>query len=137
MRDTLPLNLAAQQSALHFPAGGDFAILIGMDVAKSRFHWFRPTPDRLILGVMAVEVSLLLSQWGRWFPFNRHKGWTVLINVAVVGVTIGLLAAWFAATRSFAAGFSTVFARCYSLLLPSPSRAVGLRPNGSGPHGKE
>ena len=32
-----------------------------------------------MLGLLAVEGFLLLSEWFRWFPFNEHKGWTVLI----------------------------------------------------------
>ena len=35
----------------------------------------RPPPSFLL----AVEGFLLLSAWFRWFAFNQHKGWTVLI----------------------------------------------------------
>jgi hypothetical protein len=72
-----------------------------MDAAKPKLRWYRPTPDRLILGLLAVEAFLLLSQWGGWFPFNRHKGWTVLIDVAAVGSTIALLVVWFAVNVIF------------------------------------
>ena len=46
-------------------------------------RWFRLTPDRLMVGLLALEGFLLLSEWFRWFPFNQHKGWTVLIAMAV------------------------------------------------------
>ena len=40
--------------------------------AKPR--WYRLTPDRCVLGLLALEGFLLLSAWFRWFPFNQHKG---------------------------------------------------------------
>jgi hypothetical protein len=71
------------------------------DASQPKPRWYRLTPDRLILGLLAVEAFLLLSQWGGWFPFNQHKGWTVLIAVAVVGVTAVLLLIWLAASLLF------------------------------------
>ena len=41
--------------------------------------WYRLTPDRCVLGLLALEAFLLLSEHFRWFAFNQHKGWTVLI----------------------------------------------------------
>ena len=49
---------------------------------KARRRWFRRTPDRCVLGLVALEGFLLLSAWFRWSPFNQHKGWTVLICIA-------------------------------------------------------
>ena len=46
-------------------------------------RWFCPTPGWLILGLLVVECLLWLSERFRWFCFNDHKGWTVLIAVAV------------------------------------------------------
>ena len=36
-----------------------------------------------------------------WFPFNQHKGWTVLIAVASVGVFFLLMFLWFLAALVF------------------------------------
>jgi hypothetical protein len=47
-------------------------------------RWYRLTPDRLLMALLPMVGVLLLSEWFRWFPFNEHKGWTVLIAVAVV-----------------------------------------------------
>ena len=44
---------------------------------------------------MAVEGFLWLSEHFRWFAFNQHKGWTVLIAVAIVGAVILLMIIWF------------------------------------------
>ena len=45
---------------------------------KKPARWFRITPDRCVVAILALEGFLLLSAWLRWFPFNQHKGWTVL-----------------------------------------------------------
>jgi len=44
---------------------------------------------------------LLLSERYQWFPFNEHKGWTVLIGVAMLCVALLLLTIWFAAGLVF------------------------------------
>ncbi len=54
-----------------------------------------------MLGLLALEGFLLLSAWFRWFPFNQHKGWTVLITVASVGVALLLMSLWFLAALVF------------------------------------
>ena len=58
------------------------------DVAqeKARRRWFVPTPGRLLVVLLAVDGLLWLSERFQWFAFNQHKGWTVLIAVAAVGV---------------------------------------------------
>ena len=56
---------------------------------------FCPTPGWIILALLAVEGLLWLSERYRWFWFNERKGWTVLIAVAVVGVTMLVMLPWF------------------------------------------
>src|SRR5271157_2618165 len=56
---------------------------------------FRLTPDRLVIGLLIVECLLWLSERFQRFPFNTHKGWTVLIAVASVGVAMLLMLLWF------------------------------------------
>ena len=57
-------------------------------VPKPNVRWYRLTPDRLILALLVVGGFLLLSEWFRWLPFNEHKGWTLLIVIEIVAVTI-------------------------------------------------
>jgi hypothetical protein len=64
-------------------------------VEKPRRRWFRLTPDRCVLGLLILEGFLLPSAWFRWFPFDQHKVWTVLIAIASVGVAILLMFLWF------------------------------------------
>jgi hypothetical protein len=64
-------------------------------------RWYCLTPDRLVVALLAVEGFLLLSERCRWFAFNQHKGWTVLIVVATVGLTLLLMLLWFAAALLF------------------------------------
>ena len=63
------------------------------DPSPTRRH-FRPTPVWLIYGLLVVEGLLWLSERFQWFAFNHHKGWTVLIGVAVVGVAMILMLGW-------------------------------------------
>jgi hypothetical protein len=55
----------------------------------------RPTPSCLIFGLLVVEGLLWLSERYQWFWYNEKKGWTVLIGVAVVGVTMLVMLGWF------------------------------------------
>jgi hypothetical protein len=59
------------------------------DVASSKLKWFRASPDRLLLLLLATEGLLWLSDrlhWPAW-----HKGYAVLATLAVVGAAILLL----------------------------------------------
>jgi hypothetical protein len=64
-----------------------------MDAPEKR-RWYCPTPGWLVFGSMAVTGLLFLSERWRWFPFNEHKGWTVLVAVAGVGVVLGVMLLW-------------------------------------------
>lgn len=62
-------------------------------------RWFHPTPDRLVLTLLAVEGLLWLSDrlgWPTW-----HKGYTVLIAVASAAVAMLLMLGWLAASLAF------------------------------------
>jgi hypothetical protein len=58
-------------------------------------RWFHPKPAWLLFILLTVEGVLLLSERFQWFPFNTHKGWTVLIAIASIGVTMVLMLLWF------------------------------------------
>jgi hypothetical protein len=62
---------------------------------KQKPRWFHLTPGRLLVVLLVVEAVLLLSERFHWFPFNEHKGWTVLIALAAVGVFLLLMLIWF------------------------------------------
>ena len=66
-----------------------------MTAPQPTLRWYRPTPDRLILALLAVQCLLWLSEQFQWFPFNQHQGWAVLIAVAVVGTTLLVMLLWF------------------------------------------
>ena len=59
-----------------------------------KLRWYQPTPGRLLVALLAVEGVLLLSERFQWFSFNEHKGWTVLISIACVGMTMALIFLW-------------------------------------------
>jgi hypothetical protein len=53
------------------------------------------TPDRLMVALVGAVAFLFLSERFRWFAFNDHKGWTVLIAAATVGGVLVLTLLWF------------------------------------------
>jgi hypothetical protein len=62
-------------------------------------RWFHPSPTWLIVGLLLVEGGLWLSerfQWPTW-----HKGYAVLIAIAVVGVVFVAILLWLAASLLF------------------------------------
>ena len=59
-------------------------------------RWYYPTPDWLVLGLLALEGFVLVSE--RWFPLES-TGWNVLIEV--VGAMILLMPIWFLASLIF------------------------------------
>jgi Leucine-rich repeat (LRR) protein len=80
-------------SGLQIPAS--FCYDADMPAPTPTRRHFLPTPAWLIYGLLVVEGLLWLSERYRWFWFNEHKGWTVLIAVASVGVTMLIISAWF------------------------------------------
>ncbi len=70
------------------------AIMIAMaDAIKPR--WFRPTPGRLLVVLLAVEGFLWLCERFQWFAFGRHKGYAMALAVASVAVFLLLMLLWF------------------------------------------
>ncbi len=64
-------------------------------------RWYRLTPDRVVLGLLAVEGLLWLPDRFHWFPFNEHKGYAVLIAAASVAGAMSLMLLWLAAALVF------------------------------------
>jgi hypothetical protein len=62
---------------------------------KSKVCWFHLTSGKLLVVLLALEVFLLLSERFQWFSFNEKKGYTVLIAIASVGVTMMFMLLWF------------------------------------------
>jgi hypothetical protein len=84
---------------------------------KARRRWFRLTPDRCVVALLALEGFLLLSAWFQWFAFNQHKGWTVLIAIASVGLVLLLMFLWFLAALVFRLRFQFSILALLALML--------------------
>lgn len=101
-----------------------------VDTAKPRHRWYHLTPDRLLIGLLAVEGLLFLSERFQWFAFNQHKGWTVLIAVAAVCVGILFLLMWFLASllfhRRFQFGIRSLFVLVVCVAVPCSWLAVEM-----------
>lgn len=63
--------------------------------------WYQPTIGKFLFALFAIEIALYASEQYRWFEFNRHKNWTVLVNVAVVAVGLLLVLLWVAGAALF------------------------------------
>ena len=61
---------------------------------RLRQYWYSLTPSRFLIGLLAVQIFLLLSEDFRWFNFNGQKGCTVLIAVAVFGAAVLVMLVW-------------------------------------------
>jgi hypothetical protein len=85
-----------------------------MDDAPERFRWHRLTPDRIVLGLLAVEVLLFFCEWFDWPHLN--KGYPVLFAVTAVGVTFLIMLFWFLAALLVRLRFQ--FSLLSLLLLP-------------------
>ena len=70
-------------------------------IVSTPIRWYRLTPDRLVMVLLVMECLLWLSERFRYFGFNQHKGWTVLIAVAVVGVAMLFMLGWFVVSLVF------------------------------------
>jgi hypothetical protein len=46
--------------------------MAGMD-DTTQARWFRLTPDRLVIALLAVEGLLWLSERFQWFAFNENS----------------------------------------------------------------
>ena len=108
-----------------------------MSQPQSNRRWYRLTPDRAVLGLLAVEGLFLLSERFRWFAFNQHKGWTVLIAAATIAVALLLLGLWFLAALVFRLRFQFSLLTLFVLTSLRPSHAVGWRPRCSRPSASE
>jgi len=62
---------------------------------------FRPTPGRLIAGLLVFEAFLFLSDRLGWLGLGHHKGWAVLISLASVVVATVSLASLTALAAAF------------------------------------
>src|SRR5271165_1162947 len=62
-------------------------------------RWFRLTPGRFVLFLLAVEVLLWLSERFGWLGW--HKGYAVVTALASVGVVMLLMLLWFALALIF------------------------------------
>lgn len=60
-------------------------------------RWFHHTPDRLVIGLLVVEGTLLASDRLHSFP----KGYAVLLAAATVALAVLFLLLWFADSLLF------------------------------------
>jgi len=105
-------------------------MIAGMEAAEKR-RWYCPTPGWLVPASLAVTGLLFLSERWRWFSFNAHKGWTVLMAVAGVGVVLLAMLLWSLAALvfrwRFQFGIRTLLVLVVAVALPSSWLAVEMQ----------
>jgi len=69
-----------------------------MSAAAPKVSSCRITPARVLIVLLVIESVLWLSDRLQWFAFNRHKGFTLLIAVASVGLAMLVMFFWFLGT---------------------------------------
>ena len=93
----------------------------------ARTRWFHLTPGRFVVGLLAVEFLLFLSQWFRWLP----KGWPVLIAIATVGLAVLGMFVWFGAAlvfrRRFQFSLRSLFVLVVAVAMPCSWFAVEMK----------
>jgi hypothetical protein len=104
------------------PACAESPIMASMDAtSQTQARWFYFTPGRFVIGLLAVEVLLWLSERFGWLGW--HKGYAVLTAVAVVGVAMILMLLWFAVALAFRRRFPFIL---WPLLLLAVAVALPL-----------
>jgi len=92
-----------------------------MPALDSKRRWYHLSPDRFVLGLLLGVCALWLSDRFRWFGFNHHKGWTVLISLAAVGVATLVMLLWWVVSVAFRwrfqFGIRSLFAFCLAASL--------------------
>lgn len=73
----------------------------GAERTKLKRRWYRLTPDRCVVGLLALEGLLLASQWFQWFAFNRYPGYAMVFTVAAVALALALMLVWFFVSAIF------------------------------------
>jgi hypothetical protein len=102
-----------------------------MNTPEPKRRRFYPQPAWLVLLSLATTGFLFLSERYQWFPFNQHKGWTVLIAVAGVIAVLAILLLWWLAALVFRWRFQfcirSLFVLTVAVALPCSWFAVKLQ----------
>ncbi len=99
-----------------------------MDTPEKR-RWYCPTPGWLVFGLLVVEGLLWLSERYRWVSW--HKGYAVLIALAVVGMTMLVMLGWFIVSLIFRWRFQfsirSLLVMVVAVALPCSQLAVEMK----------
>lgn len=94
-------------------------------------RWFHITPDRVLVGLLAVETCLFLFGRFRQALTDEKPGWSALIALAVVAATLLVLLIWFAIAfvlrRRFQFGLRSLLGLVATVALVSNWLAIDLR----------
>jgi hypothetical protein len=69
--------------------------------SPTKAGWFALTPSKILALIVVLQGVLFVSEHYLWFPFNKYKGYTVVITVAATALLLLLLMAWGLTSRLF------------------------------------
>jgi hypothetical protein len=91
-----------------------------MDHCEPKLRWYRLRPDHVIVGLLAAECLLWLSD--REGSPEWHKGYAVLTGVGLLGVAIATMLVWFLVAcllrQQFQFGVRTLLVLAVAVALP-------------------
>jgi hypothetical protein len=70
-------------------------------MSAGKTPWYVPTPAKVLLALLLLQGFLITSANFQWFAFNREKGYSVLLAIAVTLLTLLLMAGWLMVSRFF------------------------------------
>jgi Leucine-rich repeat (LRR) protein len=94
-------------------------------------RWCHLRPDRFLIGLLAVEGFLFLSDRFHWFGSNKLKGWLVLTAVAAAALVSLFILPWLAAgllgRRRFRSGIRSLSLLAVAIAIPCAWLANEMR----------
>jgi hypothetical protein len=63
-----------------------------VNMLPGKTSWYVPTAGIALILLLLVQAALYRSQQAQWFAFNREKGYTVLIAIALTAAALALVA---------------------------------------------
>jgi hypothetical protein len=100
------------------------------DTLTKKMHCFALTPERLVGGVLILELLLWIFDRFQWFSFHEKKGLAVLLAFGLLGITmivffLGFLAAWIY-RRRFQFGIRLLLLLTAAVAIPFAWLGVGI-----------
>jgi Leucine-rich repeat (LRR) protein len=72
-----------------------------MTDSTPKTRWYRLTPDRVVIVLLAIEGFMLLSERFEWFEINQSVDVAIMLTIVIVGLTLAITFLWFVISLLF------------------------------------